>query len=149
MGGRDETDAEQADRAAIRRLVDEYAAAADARDGARFAAAFAPDGVLVASATSRYEGTAELATVPGKLGRYDRTHHLVLDHQAEVASDRVSATAITSADAHHLHHVDGVEHDRLLRIRYHDRFIRTDAAGWRIAERRLEILATHEGPAPT
>jgi uncharacterized protein (TIGR02246 family) len=144
--GRDATDAEPADRAAIRRLVDEYAAAADARDGERFAAAFAPDGVLVASPTSRYEGTAELATVPGKLARYDRTHHVVVDHHAEVATDGVTATAVTSAEAHHLHHVDGVEHDRLLRIRYHDRFVRTAAAGWRIAERRLEIVAIEDAP---
>jgi uncharacterized protein (TIGR02246 family) len=137
---------ELADRAHIRGLVDEYAAAADGRDGERFAAAFTPDGVLVASPTSRYEGAAELATVPGKLARYDRTHHLVVDHLAVIAADGRTATAITAAEAHHLHHVDGVEHDRVLRIRYHDRFLRTDEAGWRIAERTLEILAIHEGP---
>lgn len=137
---------ELADRIAIRRLVDEYALAADTGDGARFSAAFTPDGVLVASETSRYEGTDELATVPGKLARYDRTRHVVANHVVDLDPSGDAATGVTYCDAHHLHRDDrGDERDRILHLRYFDRFVRT-GAGWRIAERRLELDWITEHP---
>lgn len=138
--------AELADRTQIRRLVDDYALAADTGDGGRFAGAFTPDGVLVASETSRYEGADELATVPDKLARYDRTRHVVANHVVDLAPSGDEATGVTYCDAHHLLRDDrGDERDRILHLRYLDRFVRT-TAGWRIAERRLELDWITEHP---
>ncbi len=135
---------EHGDRTEIRRLADEYAHAADTGDGARFAAAFTDDGVLIASATSRYDGTAELATVPAKLARYRRTQHLVGEQTIDLDGD--TATAVTGCEAHHVHlDDDGVERDRVLHLHYRDRYVRTPD-GWRIAERRLDIDRTTDDP---
>jgi ketosteroid isomerase-like protein len=141
---------ELADRTAIRRLVDEYAAAADHRDGPRFAAVFTTDGVLV-SPTGRHVGRDALAAIPSKLERYDRTFHLVANHLVDLADDRATATGETVAEAHHWYvDDDGVARDRVLFLRYLDRFVRViDVRGdgdptstWRIAERTLEVVAT-------
>ena len=104
---------------------------------------FTADGVLV-GATSRYEGAAELATVPAKLGRYLRTMHVVANHVVDLDGDR--ATGETTCVAHHLHDEDATgERDRVLYLRYHDAFVRT-GDGWRIAERRLEVSWVEDRP---
>lgn len=124
-----------ADRVAIRALVDGYAAAADRRDAAAFGALFTPDATLVGSQL-RYEGADQIATIPAKLDRYERTFHLVANHVVDLAGD--TASGETYCAAHHLHTVDGVQVDRVLHIRYLDDFVRTDD-GWRISCRRLEV----------
>src|SRR5690606_2577686 len=74
-------------------LAVQYAAAADRRDGAAFAAAFLPGGRLrvfdppeAAEPVSERVGPEALAAVPGLLRRYDRTFHFLGQASYEVAA---------------------------------------------------------------
>ena len=126
---------EIADRLAIRALVDEYALGADRRDLARFAAVFL-DTATLTGAEFRYEGVDQISTIPEKLARYSRTLHVIANHV--VALDGDTATGETYCVAHHLSADDGTERDRVMYIRYHDAYVRTEG-GWRITARRLEV----------
>jgi len=123
----------------LRSLVDRYAVAADEGDGAAFGALFAPDAVLsVVGADdverSRYEGPSAIATVPGKLGRYDHTLHLVSTHACQVDGDRATGVAYCEA-----HHRSGTT-DKVLFIRYDDRYVHADTGGWRFGSRTVRTL---------
>jgi hypothetical protein len=69
----------------------------------------------------------------------------------DLADDRATATGETSAEAHHWYvDDDGTARDRVLFIRYLDRFVRIidvrsdgePTSTWRIAERVLDVVAT-------
>jgi hypothetical protein len=125
----------------LRALVDGYAVAADDGDGDTFASLFAPTATLVVvgadgTERSRYEGQAAIATVPAKLGRYDRTLHLVATHRCSVEGDGGrSATGVAYCEAHHV----GGGTDKVLFIRYDDTYERADD-GWRFAARTVRTL---------
>ncbi len=124
----------------LRALVDGYAVAADAGDADAFAALFAPDAVLVVVGAdgverSRYAGRDELATVPGKLARYDRTLHLVSTHAVEVGDAGDRATGVAYCEAHHL----AAGTDKVLFIRYDDTYTRTGDR-WLISSRTVRTL---------
>ncbi len=126
----------------LRALVDGYGVAVDDGDVESFCSLFTDDAVLSVldadgAERSRYEGAAELATLPPKLARYDRTLHLVSTHHARVDGDRARGTAYCEA-----HHRSG-DVDRILYIRYEDDYVRT-AAGWRIAARTVRTLWTEQ-----
>ena len=119
-----------------------YAAAADQRDAARFVRTFAPDAVLVVHVDGRDPGKpntghAELAEIPGRLGRYHRTFHMLGQATYEVDGD--TATGEVYCAAHHLRvGDDGERSDRVLYIRYRDAYARIDGA-WKITQRIVHV----------
>jgi hypothetical protein len=132
-----------ADVLALRALVEQYARGADTRDAARFTDVFTGDGCL---ATSRGEvlGPEVLATLAPALARYRATLHLVGNHDV-VFDDDDHAHGATACCASHAYTAEGVERVYVMQILYHDRYVR-EQGGWRIAERRLELLWTEDRP---
>lgn len=137
------------DRLAIHDLVRAYAICADRRDAVGFAACFAPEARLHVidphgTVLHTYETRDEIRTIPDRLARYDRTLHHVTTHHAEI--DGVEATGLTYCSAHHIAvGGDGTATDRILEIRYVDRYVRV-AAGWAIAAREVRTDWTEERP---
>lgn len=129
-------------RRELRALVEQYASAADARDPVRFAAVFTPDATLAGSRFT-YRGRDQIATVPAKLERYLRTRHVVGDQVVTLAGDRAGGE--TTCTAHHLYEEGGARRDRVLHIRYQDRYVRIDGT-WLIAERTLLVDRTEDEP---
>jgi hypothetical protein len=60
--------------------------------------------------------------------------HVVSNHRVEVDGDR--ASGVVYCLAHHNTVCDGVPHNLVMTIRYHDRYRRT-AAGWRFEHRKI------------
>ncbi len=136
-----------ADRLALHDLVVAYASMADRRDASGFTDLFLPNATLTArrgdGERAVYRGTAQLAEIPERLGRYDQTFHVVTNDYAEIDGDR--ATGGASCQAHHLtNRTDGVS-DLVLTIRYADTYQHTPA-GWRFATRDVHIIWTTEQP---
>jgi len=122
----------------LRDLALGYARCADARDADGFRALFADDAVLTVvepdgTARPSLVGVDQIAKIPVRLGRYDRTVHLVRAQRAEPDGPD-AATGTVECEAHH--HLDGT--DTVMTITYEDRYRRTDG-GWRFAERTVRI----------
>ena len=140
-----------ADRLAIRRLVEDYARAADRVDGPAAGACFTDDGVLRICNRGQAEparvrnGPEEISTAFAGLGRYDVTMHVVANHYVELDGDE--GTGETYCLAHHIHDAeDGSgKLDYVMAIRYLDRYRRT-AAGWKLAQRELQVEFTEDRP---
>jgi 3-phenylpropionate/cinnamic acid dioxygenase small subunit len=120
-------------------LVDGYAACADARDVDGFRGLFTEDAVLTVvepDGTVRPPnvGLDVIAQIPVRLGRYERTRHVVGEHRVEGGPGPDEATGTVACEAHH--HRRGT--DTVMTITYEDRYRRTDA-GWRIAGRTVRI----------
>ena len=138
------------DDAALRALVEAYAAGVDGRRYDEVAALFTDGGVLATSGTPgggvEHEtvGRDAIARALHGLDRYEATLHVVANHVASVDGDR--ATGETGCLAHHLERADdGACTDRVLAIRYDDSFERT-AAGWAISRRELHLLWIERRP---
>jgi uncharacterized protein (TIGR02246 family) len=131
------------DLLALRALVEQYARGADTRDAERFTDAFTDDGCLV---TSRGEvlGREVLVTLAPALARYRATMHLVGTHDVVFAGDDL-AHGTTACRASHVYAVDGIDRVYVMQIVYHDRYVR-EPRGWRIAERRLDLVWTEDHP---
>ena len=134
----------------LRALSAEYGAAADGRDGARFAALFVPEGELVVPrfpdprrpGVTR-SGHDELIQVPGALSRYERTFHRTSDHRYTVGDGVASGEVLCVA--HHAsagrpdgHGGPATPTDTVWFIRYLDAY-RLTGAGWRFARRELHL----------
>jgi hypothetical protein len=152
------------DREALAGLSLAYASAVDHRDGDRLAALFVPEGELVvpsypedlAPVVTR-AGTEALRRVPGGLGRFERTFHLVGNTSFSVAGD--GATGEVQCIAHHLTaprdpatpdagetgRTDTGWTDTVWFIRYHDRYAR-GPAGWRFVRRVLHLQWVEHHP---
>jgi ketosteroid isomerase-like protein len=134
---------EEADRLAIRALIDAYARCADRRDAEGQMALFAEDSSFhvfmdsrVAAPTYVIQGRDALAPVFADLRQYQATTHF--NGQSTVHLDRDRATGETYCIAHHLK-VDGEKRKLMLAsIRYLDQFIKRDGA-WLFAERKLMV----------
>jgi ketosteroid isomerase-like protein len=125
----------------LRALVEGYATCADGRDADGFRALFTDDAVLTVvepdgTARPSLVGADQIAKIPVRLGRYDRTVHLVGAPLVE-PDGADGATGTVECEAHH--HLDGT--DTVMTITYEDRYRRT-ADGWRFAERTVRI--THQ-----
>jgi hypothetical protein len=119
-----------------------YAAGVDRRRLDLFLSAFVPDGSLWIPARGEGSGPRvlrghdELAQVIERIGRFDRTFHLLGQTLVEEV-DGDGARGETYCVAHHwLGAGDRVE-DTVMFIRYEDTYARTAGGDWRLAERRL------------
>ena len=136
---------EGSDRAALRRIVEQYARSVDRREPHVVAALFLPDGRLeiyegdpdrVAPVRVR-AGRDEIATALRGLERYDVTTHFLGQQMIEIDGDHASGE--TYCIAHHVSGTDdGGRHDHVLSIRYLDDFQR-EADGWFLGRRRLVV----------
>lgn len=157
------------DEAALRALSEDYAAAADNCDGARFAELFVPDGTLVAPKypddlrpVRSLTGSETLRLAPEALRRYERTFHQVTNARFTIEGERASGEV--QCTAHHLVAVGDAARaprgdgptwiDHVWFIRYRDDYVRAPL-GWRFARRVLELQWVEEhavarvGPPPT
>lgn len=123
-------------RSELRTLVERYASVVDSRDFDRFADVFTTAGVLSTPNGERH-GLAQIRAAMAGLHRYDSTDHVVGTSNVEI--DGSTATGQVESTAHH--YTDGGATDRIMKITYHDTYVRT-ADGWRIERRRLEVHRT-------
>ena len=145
------TETEQADRLAIRELVDAYAHCADRRlaDGQK--ALFTKDTHFVvymngqgSEPTQVLDGREALTPVFEDLNRYQATQHF--NGQSTVELDRDRATGESYCIAHHLFTEKGERKLMLAHLRYGDTFAKLDGA-WLFAERNLYVDWTETRPS--
>jgi hypothetical protein len=122
----------------LRRLAEDYAAAADLADPAAFAAVFTDDGILEVKQAGyetpvvHAEGHEELGAVMALFAPFVFTMHLVCNHRVAIDGDR--AAGETYCIANHVTLEEGGKQNLVQYIRYLDEYRRTDA-GWRFSRR--------------
>ena len=141
----------------LRDLSIEYAAAADERDGERFAGVFTPDGQLVVlrpqdqhHPVSTRSGRHQLAESTDALSRYVRTFHQISNHRYRIGDGEAWGEVLCTA--HHALAAPGgsgpgetTGTDVVWVIRYRDTYRDTGPA-WRIARRELHLQWIEERP---
>jgi hypothetical protein len=133
----------------LRRLVDAYAIAVDDGDSDALASLFAPGGsLLVYNAGSdklehsyRDDQFAQLTATLAEA--FERTFHLVGNVVVHLNGDRATGTAYCLAS--HLRDDGRGPQVGDLRVRYRDRYLRTDD-GWRFEERAATVLWRERRP---
>jgi hypothetical protein len=135
--------AEQADRLAIRELIDAYAHCADRRLAEGQKALFTQDTRFVvymdgqgSEASQIIDGREGLTPVFEDLRRYSATQHFNGQSTIELGGDR--ATGESYCIAHHLYSEDGERKLMIAHLRYDDTFVKQDRA-WLFAERNLYV----------
>ena len=149
--GTEITPSEQADRLAIRELVDRYAHCADRRDAEGQKSIFTEDTHFVvymdgqgSAPTQELDGREALTPVFDDLNRYQATMHF--NGQSTVALDGERATGESYCIAHHLFTDDGERKLMVAWLRYGDTFVKVDGA-WLFAERNLYVDWTETRPS--
>jgi SnoaL-like domain len=134
---------EQADRLAIRELVDAYAQCADRRDTDGQKSLFTQDTHFViymdgqgSEPTQVLDGRDALTPVFAALRDYQATMHF--NGQSTIELDADHATGESYCIAHHLFTKDGERQLMVAVLRYHDTFVKRDG-GWLFAERELYV----------
>jgi hypothetical protein len=137
------TPAEQADRLAIRELIDAYAHCADRRLAEEQQSLFTQDTHFVVymdgqgtEPTQVLDGREALAPVFDDLNRYQATQHF--NGQSTVWLDGDRATGESYCIAHHLLAQDGERTLMIAHLRYADTFVKLEGAWW-FAERNLYV----------
>jgi SnoaL-like domain len=137
------TPAEQADRLAIRELVDAYARCADRRDAEGQKSLFTADTHFAvymdgqgSKATQVLDGREALTPVFDDLNRYQATMHF--NGQSTIILDGHRATGDSYCIAHHLYTEGDKRKLMLAFLRYGDTFVKIDGA-WLFAERNLYV----------
>ncbi len=152
-----DADLRLADRLALRDLVEAYAHGVDRRRLEEVGLLFLADGVLASHngdpaevpAFATRNGRDEIVRVMEMVRRYDVTSHVLGQQMLQFdTTDPDRAIGITYCMAHHVWAPDGIRVNKVMSIRYHDRYLRT-AQGWRFAERRLAVDWTEERPMGT
>jgi SnoaL-like domain len=143
---------EQADRLAIRGLVDAYARCADRRDAEGQKALFTENTHFVvymngqaSEPTQVLDGREALTPVFEDLNRYQATMHF--NGQSTIALDGDRATGESYCIAHHLFTDDGERKLMVAHLRYGDTFVKVDGT-WLFAERNLYVDWTETRPSP-
>jgi hypothetical protein len=131
------------DRTRLRRLVEAYLVAVDRSQPEAAAACFTVDGRLHVDDEAVLEGRARIAAGLGRLRRYQATAHVLGQSALEIDGDR--ATGESWCRAHHVYEEDGTRRDRVLAIRYADRYVRVEG-GWAIEERHLRTDWVEDRP---
>jgi hypothetical protein len=137
---------------ALRSAGARYALGADLRDVPLFLSAFAPEAVLEvyydgdSAAPSRVmRGHEELSQVPARLGRYQRTHHMLGQQEFSVSAS--TATGWVYCTARHLEvDDDGRRRDLAMFIRYRDQYLPADDGRWLLANRKVLVDWTETVP---
>jgi ketosteroid isomerase-like protein len=130
------------DRLEIRDLVDEYAAALDARSVERLVGVFTADARFDVTqhgsdtVLAVYEASEEIAQIMTLISPFATTMHQMLNHQVRLEGD--VASGVTYCSANHLVG-DPPSANLEMLIIYRDRYRRT-VDGWRIAHRRVVRL---------
>ena len=147
------TPAEQADRLAIRELVDAYAQCADTRDAEGQKSLFTEDTHFVvymdgkgSAPTQELNGRESLTPVFDDLNRYEATMHF--NGQSTISLDGDRATGESYCIAHHLFTEGGERKLMVAWLRYGDTFVKNDGA-WLFAERNLYVAWTETRPSPS
>lgn len=123
-----------ADRLAIRQLVQDYGITVDAADRAGLAELYAPDGTFVRPNGEAIEGRDQVVEFTvSVIEKFAITRHLVLNHRSVVDGD--TASGVTYCTAHHLLRKDGGLVDLMLQITYDDSYVRNGS--WRFQSRRI------------
>ena len=139
----------------LRALAVQYAIGLDRRDPDLYIGAFLDDGLVVVHRpgeapedAARRQGTAELRPVIEYIKRYYKTMHLIGQSLYEMDGD--VPTGEVYCVAHHLHQLAGEWVDRIMYIRYQDRYGRRPDGRWGIAERHLwnDWVASWPIPSP-
>ena len=145
------TPTEQADRLAIRDLVDAYAHCADRRDADGQKSLFTEDTHFVvymdgqgSEPTQVLDGREALTPVFDDLNRYQATMHF--NGQSTIALDADGATGESYCIAHHLFTENGERKLMVAWLRYGDRFVKIDGA-WLFAQRNLYVDWTETRPS--
>jgi ketosteroid isomerase-like protein len=145
------TPPEQADRLAIRELVDAYAHCADRRDAEGQKSLFTEDTHFVvymdgqgSEPTQVLDGREALTPVFDDLNRYEATMHFNGQSTVELAGER--ATGESYCIAHHLFTDGGQRKLMVAWLRYGDTFVKIDDA-WLFAERNLYVDWTETRPS--
>ena len=136
------SEAEIADRLALRELVDRYALIPDDRNYALIDRVFSEDAVLVGPGFE-LTGREQIRKGMRSIEQYSATLHAVHNQLVEIHDDEAQGT--TYCVANHLHEVAGQLFKLDWGIRYHDQY-RRGPDGWRIAQRRLELVWTQDLP---
>ena len=145
------TPTEQADRLAIRQLVDAYAHCADRRDAEGQKSLFTEDTDFVvymdgqgSEPSQSLAGRESLTPVFDDLNRYQATMHF--NGQSTITLDGERATGESYCIAHHLF-TDGGERKLMVAwLRYGDTFAKVDGT-WRFAKRNLYVDWTETRPS--
>jgi ketosteroid isomerase-like protein len=145
------TPTEQADRLAIRDLVDAYAHCADRRDAEGQKSLFTEDTHFVvymdgqdSEPTQVLDGRKALTPVFDDLNRYQATMHF--NGQSTIALDGDGATGESYCIAHHLFTENGERKLMVAWLRYGDTFVKIDGA-WLFAQRNLYVDWTETRPS--
>ena len=132
-----------AEQRELHELVERYAQAVDRADGAAVAALFAEDGVLALwmdpanpDATGERVGRAAITEAVDGISRYAATHHTISSHTSVI--EGMTATGETLCTAHHVSEEGKQRSDRVLYIRYLDRFVRSTSA-WQFSRREMHV----------
>jgi hypothetical protein len=144
--------AEQADRLAIRELIDAYAHCADRRDADGQKALFTLDTNFAvhmegqgSEPTQVLSGREALTPVFDDLNRYEATMHF--NGQSTITLDREWGSGESYCIAHHLYSEDGERRLMVAYLRYDDRFIKVDGA-WMFAGRSIYVDWAETRPSP-
>src|ERR1700749_2334086 len=144
------TPTEQADRVAIRGLVDAYAHCADRRDADGQKSLFTEDTHFVvymdgqgSEPTQALDGREALTPVFDDLNRYQATMHFNGQSTVTLQGDR--GTGESYCLAHHLVTDDGARKLMVASLRYGDTFVKHEDV-WRFAERNLYVDWTETRP---
>jgi len=144
--------AEQADRLAIRELIDAYARCADRRDADGQKALFTVDANFTvhmegqgSEPTQVLKGREALTPVFDDLNRYDATMHF--NGRSTITLDQEWGSGESYCIAHHLFTEDGQRKLMVAYLRYDDRFIKVDGA-WTFAARTIYVDWAETRPSP-
>ena len=145
------TPTDQADRLAIRELVDAYAHCADRRDASGQKSLFTEDTHFVvymdgqgSEPTQVLDGREALTPVFDDLNRYQATMHF--NGQSTIALEGDRASGESYCIAHHLFTDDGNRKLMVAWLRYADTFVKIEGE-WRFAERNLYVDWTETRPS--
>src|ERR1700758_1377619 len=146
------TPTEQADRLAIRELVDAYARCADRRDAAGQKSLFTEDTHFVvymdgqgSEPTQGPDGRETLTPVFAALNSYQATMHFNGQSTIRIDGDRASGESYCIA--HHIFTDNGERKLMVAHLRYDDAFLKRDDR-WLFAERKLYVDWTETRSSP-